>query len=402
MRSSKFLLDYVVIFACIFILFFASCEHSKVDENPVDVAFQEGGEFNKFVDSLSASNPYAFSGSVLIARDRSIGFSKAYGYADDVSKEVNRIGTSFYFASVGKSFTGLLVMRLAQEGKLNLNQTLGGFFPDLASAQSKKITIHQLMTHTSGMPDYFQDPGYPAVKDKFKTIAENFDFIKNKPLLFEPGKTFCYSNGGYLALGAIIEKVTGQDYFQYLQATLFNPLKMNRTGYFQKDAKVSYLAKGYAIDDIFKPTKKVDNSNLLPLKGNSAGGGYTSVEDLYAFAHNLFEGKILNNDMTKLMITSKVDEKQIAQPGPDGTIDYVAAPVRTGHRYGYGIEEVDLDGVVTLGHTGGFPGARARFLYVPKHRYYLIYLQNVDPDVQSFEKIEQRFRSILTRIGSKN
>lgn len=402
MKSANFLFNYAVLFTCTCILFFSSCENKQVEENPVDSAFREGGEFNKFLDSLSASNPYAFSGSVLIARDRHIGFSKAYRYADDVSKEANRTSTSFYFASVGKSFTALLIMRLAQEGKLNVNQTLGEFFPDLASVQSKKITIHQLLTHTSGIPDYFQDPGYQTVKDEYKTIAENFDFIKNKPLLFEPGKTFCYSNGGYVALGAIIEKVTGQDYFQYLQTTLFDPLKMTRTGYFQKDSKVAYLAKGYAIDDIFKPTKKVDNTDLLPLKGNSAGGGYTSVEDLYNFASNLFESKILNKDMTQLMITSKIDEKQIAQPGPDGKIDYVATPVRTGHRYGYGIEEVNLDGIITLGHTGGFPGARARFLYVPKHHYYLVYLQNVDPDVQSFEKIEQRFRSILTRIGSKN
>lgn len=187
-----------------------------------------------------------FNGSALIAENGKIILKKGYGLANMEWDIPNQPSTKFRLGSISKQFTALLIVKLAEEGKLKLDVPITTYLSDYPKETGDKITIHHLLTHTSGIPNYTSTPNF--LRDKSRNPYTPEDFVKtfNKlPLEFTPGEKFRYSNSGYFLLGYIIEKVTGKTYEQYLQEIILTPLKMANTGYDHFEVILKNRAAGY-------------------------------------------------------------------------------------------------------------------------------------------------------------
>lgn len=169
-----------------------------------------------YVDKMAAAD--LFSGTVLLARDGKPFFQKACGQASKAFNAPNRLDTKFNLGSMNKMFTAVAVAQLAQQGKLAFEDLLIKHLPDYPNKEiAGKITIHQLLTHTSGLGDYFTEKFMETSKDRFRTIQDFFPLFVDKPLTGEPGQKFRYSNAGFMVLGAVVEKVSGENYFDYVR-----------------------------------------------------------------------------------------------------------------------------------------------------------------------------------------
>ncbi len=247
------------------------------------------------VEVFAAVNEYArraveggdFSGVILIARNGMPVFEEAFGYANREKKNPNRIDTKFNIGSINKSFTGLAIRQLAAQKKLSLDDTIGKFLPDYPNRDAAaRVTVRHLLEMSSGIGDFFGDRYDAADKEKILTLTDYLPLFADRPLEFEPGKGNRYSNGGYIVLGLIIEKVTGLDYCSYIRDTIFKPAGMTDSDWIPKAAEVSNRALGYVRDGSSWKT----NYETLPGKGSSAGGGYSTARDLLKYTIALEKG----------------------------------------------------------------------------------------------------------------
>jgi D-alanyl-D-alanine carboxypeptidase len=228
-----------------------------------------------------------FSGAILIARNAKPVFEEAFGYADRDKKIPNRIDTKFNIGSINKSFTGLAVRKLAAEKKLSLDDTIGKFLPDYPNKDAAaRVTVRHLLEMSSGIGDFFGDRYNAADKEKILTLNDYLPLFADRPLEFEPGKGNLYSNGGYIVLGLILEKVTGGDYYSYIRDNIFKPAGMTDSDWIPKAAEVPNRALGYVRDGSSWKT----NYDTLPGKGSSAGGGYSTARDLLKYTIALEKG----------------------------------------------------------------------------------------------------------------
>lgn len=306
----------------------------------------------------------AFSGAVLVAKNGLPIFSKAYGLASKSANSPNNVETKFNIGSMNKMFTAIAVAQLAERGKLSFDDTISKHLPDYPNqAIAGKVTIHQLLTHTSGMGNY-QNEKYFAQLDKMKTVADFLPLFVDEPLAFEPGAKWQYSNSGYVVLGAIIEKVSGQNYFDYVKEQIFKPAGMGKTDSYERDANVPNLAIGYTRMDSSgqsaPTTPRRENTFSRPRKGSPAGGGYSTVGDLLKFVVALQNHKLLNKKLTEIVTT--------------GTIE-VGGPVG---KYAYGFSDKIFNGKHIVGHNGGSPGIGANLDMFPELGYTAIVLTNYD------------------------
>jgi D-alanyl-D-alanine carboxypeptidase len=301
-----------------------------------------------------------FSGAVLVvAKDNHVLFGHAYGLANRTSRIPNTIRTRFRIGSMNKMFTAVAILQLVEAGKVKLTAPLGTYLPDYPNREvATKVTIHQLLTHTGGTGDIF-GPDFDAHREELRTLADYVKLYGKRGLEFEPGSQWAYSNYGFILLGAVIENVTGHSYYRYVQQHIYAPAGMTRTGSLPEDHAVPGRSIGYT-----KPpgaTAWAPNTDTLPYRATSAGGGYSTVEDLARFAHALLSHKLLGPDSTKLLITGKVKD------GP-------------GTRYAYGFEDArDADGNGWVGHGGGAPGMNGDLKIYPKSGYVVAVLANIDP-----------------------
>jgi CubicO group peptidase (beta-lactamase class C family) len=246
-----------------------------------------------------------FSGSVLLLKNGKALLRKAVGEASKSYQIPNRTSTRFNLASVGKIFTGLAITQLAEEGKLSFNDTISRYLPEgwLPNEISEKITIKHLLTHTSGLGDYFSDMYSQNNIQYFRELDEYKLLTLKSKLNFEPGTRFSYSNTGYLLLGAIIEAVSGETYFDFLKKRIFIPAGMHHTDGFDKDKPVVDRATGYS--------KTFENGNKLwlevlnskSMKGNPSGGIYSSIDDLALFDNALKKNLLLKNESMQTLFT---------------------------------------------------------------------------------------------------
>ncbi|ULQ57241.1 beta-lactamase family protein [Flavihumibacter rivuli] len=228
-----------------------------------------GTEVRKYLGRLVADS--VFKGEVLIAKKGQVLFRDAFGYATD--GKAPGTGRRFGMASLGKMFTGVAVLQLMEKGRLNLDDTIGKFLPQLNNpAIRARVTIRQLLTHTSGMGDFFEDSLYNQIKERLKTSLDYFPILERDQLQFEPGKGWAYSNSGFVLLGAIIESLTGRTYQQYITENICRPSGMANTEV-----------------------------------GSGAGGGQSTINDLYAFAQALQSNKLLAKASTNLMMSYTTD-----------------------------------------------------------------------------------------------
>jgi len=300
----------------------------------------------------------AFSGDVLLASHGKPVFSEAYGLADRESKTVNTLSTRFRIGSMNKMFTAVATLQLAQQGKLSLDDPLGKFLPDYPNKDvAAKVTIQHLLTHTGGTGDFF-GPEFDAHRLELRTLQDYVKLYGARPLRFEPGTKWEYSNYGFLLLGLVIEKASGQSYYDYVRDHIYKPAGMTSTASDPEDTNVPNRSTGYTAMGAAPGTTR-PNTDTLPYRGTSAGGGYSTVEDLLHFAEALQQNKLLNAHYTELLTTGK--------PGtPDNT-------------YAFGFEDRKVNGIRCFGHGGGAPGMNGMLQICPGPGYVIAVLANLDP-----------------------
>lgn len=230
-----------------------------------------------------------FSGTVLIAKDGKPIFSQAYGFANRNQKTPNNIETKYNLGSINKLFTILAIGILADEGKLSFDDKLGEHLPSYPNKDARqKVTIKHLLTMSSGIGDIFGKEYSETPKSELRTTSSYLPLFASKPLAFEPGTERQYSNGGFLVLGALIEKVSGQTYYDFVRSKIHEPIGMNETESYESDKMVPNLAEGY----MFSKEKKtrVNNVSTRPARGSSGGGGYSTAPDMLKFANAIESG----------------------------------------------------------------------------------------------------------------
>jgi D-alanyl-D-alanine carboxypeptidase len=318
-------------------------------------------ELDSYFGSLVAENK--LSGVVLVAKNGVTVAGKAAGIANKATNAPIDLDTKFNLGSMNKMFTAVAIAQLAQAGKLAFTDTVGKHLPDYPNKEvADKVTIHQLLTHTSGMGMYFGEK-FAAQREKLLTVAAHLPLFAGDALAFPPGEKFQYSNAGYMLLGAIIEKVSGQNYYSYVREHIYKPAGMNDTGFYEPGKEISNLAIGYTkMSPDGKPSEAIrDNEGLREIKGGPAGGGFSTAPDLVKFQQALFSYKLLDKAHTDTVTTGKVD-------GPRGM-----------GKYGYGFGDNNLGGKHSVGHNGGFPGIAANFEMYPESGYTAVELMNADP-----------------------
>ena len=300
---------------------------------------------------------YRFSGAALVAKNGKIIFSEAYGLANREKKISNRLATQFRIGSMNKMFTAVCVLQLVQAGKIQLTEAFGKYLTDYANKDvSSKVTIHQLLTHTGGTGDFF-GPEFDAHRLELRTLQDYVKLYEKRAPQFEPGTKWEYSNFGFLLLGAVIEKVSGQTYYDYVREHVFKPAGMNSTDSLPESETVADRSVGYMKEG---PGSWKPNTDTLPYRGTSAGGGYSTVEDLYRFAMALEGHKLLDAEHTELLVSGKVDTPR-------------------GDKYAYGFSESEENGLACFGHGGGAPGMNGELRICRKSGYVIAVLANLDP-----------------------
>jgi len=341
-------------------------------------------ELDRYPAKLAAAE--VFSGAVLVAQEGQVPYAMAFGMADRERGMPNGVDTRFNLGSMNKMFTAVAVAQLYERGALTLHEPIGRYLPDLPRPIADGATVHHLLTHTSGLGDFF-GPRFEAVKETLRSPRDYFPLFIDEPLRFEPGDHWGYSNAGFIVLGAIVETVGGSDYFAYIREHIYGPAGMIASDTYERDETLPDLARGYATplppdpaelraEDAFKPP--VDNFDLLPRMGSPAGGGYSTVTDLWRFDQALRAGVLVRPQTAELLTTGKV-----------------APPFDTDERYGYGFQEERYLGTRISGHGGGFPGVSSKLDIYLDLGYTVAVLSNLDGGAQP---VVAKFRELLVRV----
>jgi len=308
----------------------------------------------------SAAKADTFSGAVMIAQGGKPLLAEAYGLADREAKTPNALQTQFRFGSMGKMFTAVSIMQLAQVGKLDLTAPIGRYLTDYPNADvAAKVTINHLLTHSGGTGDIFT-PEYFAKRLEVKDPKDYVALFGARPPRFAPGGRQEYSNYGFMLLGRIIEVVSGESYDDYIAAHIFVPAQMTATGNQPETVVLPQRAVGY----MGSGSRLKSAADTLPWRGTPAGGGYSTVGDLARFADALVTNRLLDAAHTKLLTTG-------GYGGPDGKLlryDF-GAPSGDGRRY--------------YGHNGGAPGMNGELRIFPAEPGHaaatIVVLANRDP-----------------------
>jgi CubicO group peptidase (beta-lactamase class C family) len=270
----------------------------KVPADPKPSNAEWGAAVDHYLSQAAAQDQ--FSGAVLLARGDQVVFEKAYGFADKAAKSFNRIDTKFNLGSINKIFTNIAVHQLARQGKLSLEDKIGKFLPEYPNKDAAvKVSIGHLLAMTSGIGDFFGERYEKMAKDGLKTIGAYLPLFADRPLEFEPGSRSRYSNGGYIVLGAIIEKITGGNYYAYVKKNIYAPAGMKDSDWFEKDKLPANTALGYTYQDrpvVGPHDARNPNYSTLPGRGSSAGGGYSTARDLLAFVKAMRNGVLSTPD----------------------------------------------------------------------------------------------------------
>ncbi|XOV80411.1 MAG: serine hydrolase domain-containing protein [Aestuariibacter sp.] len=331
-------------------------------------------ELKRYVAMLAEMD--LFSGNVLLAEQETVLFQATYGQASKRFNVNNNLQTKFNLGSMNKMFTAIAIMQLVEAGKLSLHDKLTKFIDLswLSRDVSDKIEIRHLLSHTSGLGSYFNRAFMDASKQRFRALSDYKPLIRNEVLRFEPGTEFGYSNTGMFLLGVVIEAVSGQNYFDYIQENIYNKAAMVNSGSYEMDQPVPNLAIGYH-RDANKPTGWRNNLYEHVFKGGPAGGGFSTVEDLHRFALALTHFKLLNKALTQESYSAKA---------------VLNSPY---YGYGFGVRQTLND--IIVGHSGGFIGISSNMDIYLRQGYIAIVLSNYSG---SATYVERKIRELLSRI----
>jgi CubicO group peptidase (beta-lactamase class C family) len=314
-----------------------------------------------------------FSGALLIAKGDKILFTTACGEASKRFHVPNNIETKFNLGSMNKMFTATAIVQLVEKGLLSFEDKIDKYVDEswLPKEITSKITVHHLLSHTSGLGSYFNETYMNGSKALYRKVDDFKPLVKGEKPEFEPGKRFRYSNTGMLLLGVVIESVTGQSYFDYIHKNIYGPAGMKNSDSYEMDYPVENLAIGYSPD--LKSNYGWQN-NLFKhvIKGGPAGGGFSTVGDLHRFARALQTGKLVSEDSLKILWK-----------------DYAGA------RYGYGFGVVEGPSGKVVGHSGGFSGINGSLdIYLDKG-YIVAVLSNYD---NGASPVAEKISQLLARV----
>jgi CubicO group peptidase (beta-lactamase class C family) len=315
---------------------------------PLARADDPASKFAQYMDACVAVDH--FSGSVLVSRGGETLFSRGYGLANAEHGVPNTPRTKFRLGSITKQFTAMAILILKERGKLGLDDPVGKYVDDPPRAW-EGVTIHHLLTHTSGVHSYTSDPDYMKSMAKPETVKGMIARFKDKPLDFKPGEKFSYSNSGYFLLGAVIEKASGMSYEDFLRREVFDPLGMKDTGYDHFKTVLPLRASGYE-----RTPKGLQNAAYLDMaQPYSAGSLYSTVEDLARWDRALAEGKLIGKDSYAAMLR----------------------PAKNDYAYGWSV--TTRAGRKEVGHGGGINGFATQITRYPDQGVCVVVLCNVLP-----------------------
>lgn len=304
-----------------------------------------------------------FNGSVLIAHKGKILLKKGYGMADFGHDVPNTSATKFKLASVSKQFTAMAIMILQEKGKLNVEDKLSKYIPDFPKGD--KISVYNLITHTSGITNVTSLPNFDSIKVHKHTLEQNIALFKNKPLEFEPGTKMDYSNSGYILLSYIIEKASGKSYGTFMKENIFEPLGMKNTGLYEEGSVPKNMALGYSeTDNGIANTAFIDMS--IP---SGAGALYSTVEDMYLWDQALYTEKLIKKS----------------------SLEKIFTPFKDNYAYGVKVDNYANHKMIT--HSGGIEGFATITYRFPDDELYIVILKNFDN--QTFFPAHKISRAIM-------
>ncbi len=281
-----------------------------------------------------------FSGCVSVADEKRTWFQECRGLADRSFAIPTREDTRFHIGSMDKMFTAVAIAQLVEGGKVSWDSPLGSLLPEYPDHDAAaKMTVWQLLHHQAGLGDFFV-PEFFEHRERFVRPGDYVDLIARQPKVGAPGQQWAYSNAGFVLLGRIIERVSGEPYDDYVRRHIFEVVHMNATGFDSQEDIVPNLAVGYFRDDPFAVGPWKANWMTLPFKGSPAGGGFSTTQDLLRFAFALQDGRIVRPTTLAQMFDREVE-------------------VAPGIHYATGIEDRTVNGRHVRGHNGGAPGMNA-------------------------------------------
>ncbi len=314
---------------------------------------------DKLIDDLMQKyyNYHQFNGSVLVADKGKIIFEKGYGFANMEWQIPNTPETKFKIGSITKQFTSMLIMQFVEKGKLRLDEKVDEIISDYPKKNGSKISIYNLLTHTSGIPNYTDFPDfYGKVSRNPYTPKELVKRFWDKDLEFEPGTKFNYSNSGYILLGYIIEKIAGKPYAEVLKENIFKPLDMKNSGYENFSEVLPKRASGYIrFIDQYSNAPYLDSS--VPY---AAGGIYSTVDDLYKWDQALYTEKLLSDKYKTKMFT--------------GFLDALGMKYACG--WFVGKKLIGKDSVLIIRHGGTINGFNSLIVRIINYKQLIILLNN--------------------------
>jgi CubicO group peptidase (beta-lactamase class C family) len=315
----------------------------------------------------------AFSGTLLIAKGDNILTTFVGGEASKRFHVPNNIDTKFNLGSMNKMFTATSIMQLVEKGVLSLDDPIGKYVDEtwLPKDITSKITIHHLLTHTSGLGSYFNETYMKGSRELFRNVDDFKPLVQGDKPAFEPGTRFLYSNTGMLLLGVVIEKATGGSYFDYVRKHIYEPAGMVHSDSYEMDYPVENLAIGYSRAP-GSPYGWQNNLYKHVIKGGPAGGGFSTVKDLHHFALAIQSGKLVSRESLDKMWK-----------------DYAGA------NYGYGFSVEDGPNGKVVGHSGGFDGINSNLSIYLDKGYVVAVMSNYD---NGASPIARKIGQLLSRV----
>jgi D-alanyl-D-alanine carboxypeptidase len=336
-----------------------SIEHNV--QRPVDLAIPRMSEAQVVAALAGRASGLAaqgkFSGAILVAHNGQVLLQRAWGSADQSSGKANTVDTQFRVGSMDKMFTSVAVLQLVQSGKLSLDAPFGRYLTDYPNkGAASAVTIRELLNHTGATGDIF-GPDFDTNRDELRTHADYVRLYGARKLAYTPGEKFAYSNYGFVLLGAVIEKVSGMSYYDYVDRYVFKPAGMNSTGFLPESDELPRRAVGY----MWVNNAWASDKDTLPYRGTAAGGGYSTIGDVLRFVQALQGGKLV----------SKASLDAATQP--------IFHDEPSGYGYGFGFEVLNEEGLRSYGHEGGADGMNGELRVLPAQGYVVVVLSNVDP-----------------------
>lgn len=342
-------------------------------------------KINAITQTLLEMIPEEFSGSILVTFNQEVFLRRAFGFADRSNEIANEVDTKFATASAGKFFVAIGIMKLIEKGDLCLSDTIGSILDINLNMIDPNITIHQLLSHTSGIPDYFDESVMTDYADlwidfpcyRIRKSTDLLPLFINKPMMYPAGEKFQYNNSGYVVLGLVIEKITGKPFDEYLKKEVFDLCEMSNTGYFEMDRLPAKCAYAYIYDE--NRNDYYTNIFSVDSKGTGAGGAFTTVEDIQKLWNTVLEGGLVSNKILKKMFSVQASSDD----------DY----------YGYGVWLKKNDDRFIPFFQGYDPGVSFISGYDTKYGIKITIASNMCNDVWD---IESKILNYLSSIDKKS